>query len=213
MSSTAFRGLRRTWKTLDIVLVVHDVLTSWIRWVWVVDCCELSWIFDGKSALGFYRPTVTWSWLVAKSERAEESGPAVVVPSRHRVNSKSNAVLSFPFLSRIYWNYSINRLCCFVRHALTCSLSQMRVLEKINGFVRLVLMNFLSMLRYVLLEWNARLYLVSDIRFDISSGAFTVAIAVLHQMKSRTHLKRKEVDDVLGGDESWGNQTNGKPKL
>ncbi|PVF96115.1 putative Rpc11-DNA-directed RNA polymerase III subunit C11 [Serendipita vermifera] len=27
-------------------------------------------------------------------------------------------------------------------------------------------------------------------------------------MKSRTHLKRKEVDDVLGGDESWGNQTN-----
>lgn len=28
-------------------------------------------------------------------------------------------------------------------------------------------------------------------------------------MKSRTHLKRKEVDDVLGGDSSWGNQTNG----
>ena len=28
-------------------------------------------------------------------------------------------------------------------------------------------------------------------------------------MKSRTHLKSKEVDDVLGGEESWGNQTNG----
>jgi len=28
-------------------------------------------------------------------------------------------------------------------------------------------------------------------------------------MKSRTYLKRKEVDDVLGGDESWGNQTTG----
>jgi hypothetical protein len=26
-------------------------------------------------------------------------------------------------------------------------------------------------------------------------------------MKSRTYLKRKEVDDVLGGDDSWGNQT------
>lgn len=29
-------------------------------------------------------------------------------------------------------------------------------------------------------------------------------------MKSRTHLKRKQVDDVLGGDDSWGNQTQGK---
>jgi hypothetical protein len=28
-------------------------------------------------------------------------------------------------------------------------------------------------------------------------------------MKSRTHLKRKEVDDVLGGDDSWGNQAAG----
>ena len=26
-------------------------------------------------------------------------------------------------------------------------------------------------------------------------------------MNSRTRLKRKEVDDILGGDEAWGNMT------
>jgi hypothetical protein len=31
----------------------------------------------------------------------------------------------------------------------------------------------------------------------------------LAQMNSRTRLKRKEVDDILGGDEAWGNMTTG----
>ena len=30
------------------------------------------------------------------------------------------------------------------------------------------------------------------------------------QMNSRTRLKRKEVDDILGGEEAWGNMTTGQ---
>jgi len=32
-------------------------------------------------------------------------------------------------------------------------------------------------------------------------------------MNSRTRLKRKEVDDILGGDEAWGNMTTSQSIL
>jgi hypothetical protein len=32
-------------------------------------------------------------------------------------------------------------------------------------------------------------------------------------MNSRTRLKRKEVDDILGGEEAWGNMATGQSSL
>jgi hypothetical protein len=40
-----------------------------------------------------------------------------------------------------------------------------------------------------------------------------IAICIILQMTSRTHFARKEVDDVMGGEEGWKNVDQGEGEL